>query len=304
MTRCLLVQPIDASGVAVLQAAGIEVLAAPDTGHKVLAPLLADADVAITRNWGFPSAALALAPRLKVIGVHGTGMDRVDLAGARARGITVVNTPGANAPDVAELALGLMLAAARQLVAADASVRSGDGGWRQRNRGLGLGGRCLGLWGWGHVSRALVPMARGLGMRVLVLSAHADPAELAALGAERAVDAADLLAQADVLSLHGVPGPRPVIGAVELAALRPGAILVNTARGALIDEQALALALHSGHLGAAALDVTRDEPLPMDSPLLTCPNLTLAPHVGGNTGRALAVTAQAVARAVLEALGR
>lgn len=303
MTLCVLVQPIDGSGVAVLRAAGVTVAAAPETSLEVLGPLLAGADAVITRNWGFPAAAMDLAPRLRVIGSHGTGVDRIDLAAARARGIRVVNTPGANAADVAELALGLMLALARRVVAADAAVRAGDAGWRLRVQGLALGGRCLGLWGWGHVARALAPMAQGLGMRVRVLSAHADPAELAALGAERARDAADLLAQADVLSLHAVPGGRPLLGPADLAALRPGALIVNTARGALVDEPALAQALHSGHLGGAALDVTAVEPLPMDSPLLTCPNLILTPHVGGTTDRALARTAQAVARAVLEALG-
>lgn len=303
MTRCVLVQPIDASGVALLEGAGLEVVAAPETRLDALAPLLAGAEAVITRNWGFPAAALDLAPRLRVIGSHGTGVDRIDLPAARARGIRVVNTPGANAPDVAELALGLMLALARQIGAADASVRAGDAGWRLRGRGLGLGGRCLGLWGWGHVARALVPMAQGLGMRVLVLSAHADPGDLAARGIARARDAADLLAQADVLSLHAVPGPRPVLGAAQLAALRPGALVINTARGPLIDEAALASALQSGHLGGAALDVTAEEPLPMASPLRRCPNLILTPHIGGSTDRALAATAQAVARAVLEALG-
>ncbi|WP_323040187.1 NAD(P)-dependent oxidoreductase [Gemmobacter sp.] len=303
MTRCVLVQPIDASGVALLEGAGVQVVQAPDTALPVLAPLLGGADAVITRNWGFPAAAMDLAPRLRVIGSHGTGVDRIDLPAARARGIRVVNTPGANAPDVAELALGLMLALARQIGAADAAVRAGDAGWRLRSRGLALRGQCLGLWGWGHVARALAPMAQGLGMRVVVLSAHADPAELAALGLARAQDAADLLAQADVLSLHGVPGARPSLGADQLAALRPGALVVNTARGALVDEDALVLALQSGQLGGAALDVTVTEPLPMDSPLLSCPNLILTPHIGGSTDRALAATAQAVARAVLEALG-
>lgn len=302
MTLCVLVQPIDPAGIALLHAAGLDVAVAPDTSAGSLAPLLARAEAVITRNWGFPAEAMALAPQLRVIGSHGTGVDRIDMAAARRRGIRVVNTPGANAPDVAELALALMLAAARQLPDATRALLAGDDGWRLGTRGLALGGRCLGLWGWGHVARALTPMAQGLGMRVMVLSSHADRAELAAAGVERAVDAADMLARSDVLSLHAVPGAHPVLGAAELARLRPGALVINTARGALIDEMALAQALHSGHLGGAALDVTVTEPLPAGHPLRTCPRLLLTPHIGASTDRGMARTAQAVARAVLGAL--
>ncbi|CAM5280816.1 phosphoglycerate dehydrogenase [Frigidibacter albus] len=302
MTLCVLAQPIDPAGIALLQDAGLDVAIAPDTTARSLVPLLERAEAVITRNWGFPAEAMALAPHLRVIGSHGTGVDRIDMAAARLRGIRVVNTPGANAPDVAELALGLMLAAARQLPEATHALLAGDDDWRLGNRGLALGGKCLGLWGWGHVARALTPMAQGLGMRVVVLSSHADKAELAAAGIGRATDAADLLAQADVLSLHGVPGAHPVLGAAELAALRPGALVINTARGALIDEMALVQALHGGHLGGAALDVTVTEPLPSDHPLRGCPRLVLTPHIGASTDRGMTRTAQAVARAVLGAL--
>jgi len=303
MTLCVLTQPIDPIGCDLLRAAGVEVALAPDTALTSLAPLLARADAVITRNWGFGAAAMALAPRLRVIGSHGTGVDRIDLVAASARGIRVVNTPGANAPDVAELALGLMLAAARLLPQADRALRAGDDGWRLRVQGLALGGRCLGLWGWGQVARALAPMALGLGMDVVVCSAHADASELTAAGVTRVTDVATFLARVDILSLHGLPGPRPVLGAAELAALRPGALVINTARGALIDEAALADALQSGRLGGAALDVTVTEPLPPDHPFRACPRLVLTPHIGSNTDRGMTSTARAVARAVLDALG-
>ena len=301
--RCVVVQPIDAAGTALLRDAGVTVELAPDTTIPTLAPLLADADAVITRNWGFPAEAMALAPRLRVIGSHGTGVDRIDLAAARARAIRVVNTPGANAADVAELALGLMLALARGLVAADGAVRAGDDGWRLRHRGRALGGLCLGLWGYGAVARALAPMARALGMEVMALSAHATPADMHRDGVRAAADVHELLSRADVLSLHGLPGARPLLDAAALAALRPGALVVNTARGALIDEDALALALHRGHLGGAALDVTQVEPLPAHSPLRGAPRLILTPHVGGTTDRGMRRTAVAVALAVLDALG-
>jgi len=302
--HCVVIQPIDAAGLDILRAGGIAVDQARSTDHHDLYPLLAEADAVITRNFGLPSEAMAQARRLSVIGVHGTGMDRVDLATARERGIRVVNTPGSNAQSVAEHALALMLAAARHLPDADRELRAGNFNWRLTSGayGIELSGRTLGLWGFGHVARRLARMAQGIGMQVIVLSAHAEPAELAAEGLTAARDADDLLARADVLSLHGLPGPRPLVGTRELALMRRGAILVNTARGALVDEAALIAALENGQLRSAALDVFVPEPLPAGSPLTTCPNLILTPHIGGTTLQAMRTTAQDVARAVLAAL--
>jgi phosphoglycerate dehydrogenase-like enzyme len=302
--HCVVIQPIDATGLDILRAGGIAVDQARSTDRHDLYPLLAGADAVITRNFGLPSEAMAQARRLRVVGVHGTGMDRVDLATARERGIRVVNTPGSNAQSVAEHALALMLAAARHLPDADRELRAGNFNWRLTSRayGIELSGRTLGLWGFGHVARRLARMAQGIGMQVIVLSAHADPAELAAQGLTAARDADDLLARADILSLHGLAGPRPVVGTRELALMRRGAILVNTARGALVDETALIAALENGQLRSAALDVFVPEPLPAGSPLTTCPNLILTPHIGGTTLQAMRTTAQDVARAVLAAL--
>jgi D-3-phosphoglycerate dehydrogenase len=301
--RCLVVQPIDPAGPALLREAGVLVETAPDTQLETLASMLTHADAVITRNWGFPKEAMALAPRLRVVASHGTGVDRIDIAAANARRIRVVNTPGANAPDVAELALGLMLALARELNAADLAVRAGEHNWRSLHRGRALGGLCLALWGYGAVARALVPMARGLGMEVIALSAHASSDDLARDGVVKVFGAAELLSRADVLSLHGLPRDRPLLDAAALATLRPGALVINTARGALIDEVALADALQQGHLGGAALDVTQVEPLPPDSRLRGAPRLILTPHLGGTTDRGLRRTAVAVAQAVLDALG-
>jgi phosphoglycerate dehydrogenase-like enzyme len=240
-----------------------------------------------------------------VIGSHGTGVDSIDLDAARARGIAVVNTPGSNARSVAEHALALMLAAARLLPQADREIRKGNFSWRlgAAGRGIELSGRQLGLWGYGHIARHLGRIAQGIGMQVLALSAHATDAELAAGGARRAQDADELLAGSDVLSLHGVPGLAPLLGPEQLMRMRQGAILVNTARGALLDEAALVDALKTGHLRAAALDVFTREPLPATSPLIDCPNLILTPHIGGITAEAMQRTAEDVAMAVLRALG-
>lgn len=303
--RCVIVQPIDEMGVALLRSAGVTVDHAPSTSLSDLAPLLATADAVITRNEGFSAEAMALAPRLQVIGSHGTGVDSIDLDAARARGIAVVNTPGSNARAVGEHALALMLAAARLLLQADQEVRKGNFNWRlcRVGRGIELSGRQLGLWGYGHIARHLGQIAQGIGMRVLALSVHATDAELTAGGVRRAQDADELLAECDVLSLHGVPGPAPLLGPKQFMRMRQGAILVNTARGVLLDEAALVAALRSGHLRAAALDVFTHEPLPANSPLNDCPNLILTPHVGGITTEAMQRTAQDVAMAVLRALG-
>ncbi len=302
--RCVIVQPIDEAGMALLRSAGVTVDHAPGTSLSDLAPLLATADAVITRNEGFSAEAMALAPRLRVIGSHGTGVDSIDLDAARARGIAVVNTPGSNARAVAEHALALMLAAARLLPQADREIRKGNFNWRlsAAGRGIELSGRQLGLWGYGHIARRLGQIAQGLGMQVLALSAHATDAELAAEGIRRAQDANELLAESDVLSLHGVPGPTPLLGPEQFMRMRQGAILVNTARGALLDEAALVDTLKSGHLRAAALDVFTREPLPANSLLIDCPNLILTPHIGGITAEAMQSTARDVAIAVLRAL--
>lgn len=303
MSVCVLVQPIEASGVRLLREAGLEVREAPSPEPRALSPLLGDAVAVVTRNAGFSGPSMAVAPKLAVIGVHGTGTDRIDMGAAKARGIRVVNTPGTNADSVAEHALGLMLAVARTVPSADAATRAGDFGYRERVHGIELKGRCLGLWGYGRIARRLGVLARGLGVDVCVLTRHASSEDLAKEGFRKARDAETLLAEADVLSLHGVPAGKPLLGAAELARMRRGAILVNTARGSLVDEAALIGALASGHLRGAALDVFTQEPLSDADPLCRCPNLILTPHIGGSTQEALKRTSLAVAEAVLQALG-
>lgn len=302
MTLCVLVQPIAAAGVAALEAAGITLVQAPRPDLDALLPLLGEAVAVITRDAGLPAAAIAAAPRLRVIASHGSGTDRIDTAAAAARGIAVVATPGTNARSVAEHALALMLALARAIPAADRALRAGDFGWRDRHPGVELAGLRLGLLGWGHVARALAPMAQALGMEVRAHSRHAGARELARAGVRPEGDLDALLAGSDILSLHARPAGGPLIDAARLARMQPGAFLVNTARGALVDEAALAAALAAGRLGGAALDVFAPEPPAAASPLLSAPNLILTPHIGGTTAAALERTALAVAAAVIAAL--
>lgn len=304
MSDVVVVQPIHGAGIALLRRAGFRV-------HQAQAPVLAAAvrphlamaRGVITRNLGLSAEAIAAAPRLRVIASHGTGTDAIDREAAAARGIAVLNTPGTNARSVAEHALALMLACARLVPAADRAVRAGAFGFRDTARPFELCGRTLGLIGYGHTARLLAGMARGLDMRVMAVSAHADPADMAADGVTPQPDVETLLALSDAVSLHAVPGVHPRLDRALLSRMKPGAILVNTARGALIDEAALIDALDAGQLRAAALDVFETEPLPADSPLCDCPGLILSPHLGGSSDEASRRTALAAAWLVIGALG-
>ena len=228
------------------------------------------------------AALLAACPRLRVISSCSVGVDHIDLAAARARGIPVGHTPGVLVETTADLAFGLLLAAARRLVEADRYVR--EGRWSFEHRwdpeallGRDLHGATLGIVGLGAIGQALARRAGGFGMRVLGWSRT--PRGVPGVEA-CAFDA--LLARADFVSVHVAltPQTRDLFCARAIAAMRPGAILVNTARGGIVDEAALAAALASGRLAAAALDVFAREPLDPASPLLAAPNLLLTPHIG------------------------
>jgi glyoxylate reductase len=226
---------------------------------------------------------LGAAPRLRVVSSYSVGLDHVDLGAAIERGIPVGFTPGVLTDSTAEFTLGLLFAAARRIVEADREVRAGR--WSQAWDPVGLLGRdlcgsTLGVIGLGAIGRAVATRARALGMRVLGWSrSRRDVA-----GVEPAAFDA-LLEQSDFVSVHVAlaPGTRGLLGARALGRMRRGAVLVNTARGGIVDEEALALALRSGQLSAAALDVFAREPLPPGSPLLGVPNLILAPHIASAT---------------------
>lgn len=216
---------------------------------------------------------------LRVIVRFGMGMDNVDLAAARRNGIRVSRTLGATTTSVAELAFGLILAVARGTAEMDRTVRSGS--WT-RITGLELSGRTLGLVGTGRIGQEVARRARAFGMDVIGY----DPA--AAAGAIELVAFDELLARADVISIHAPLSDQThhLFDAVALSAMRPSSILVNTARGGIIDERALAIALTTGPLRAAALDCFESEPLAA-SPLLDLPNVILTPHCGASTEEAV-----------------
>lgn len=244
---------------------------------------IGDAEVAVNiRAYArFTEAVFRACPGLALISVWGTGVDNIDLDAAARHGVTVTNTPGVNADAVAEHTLALMLALARRIPAMDRAVRAGE--WP---RGLlqQLHGKTLGVVGLGAIGRRVARLGRALGMRLLAWTFHPDPGLAAELGVEL-VSLEALLAEADVVSLHLslTPESRGLLDREKLGLMRRGAFLINTARGALVEREALLEALGSGRLGGAGLDVFHDEPLPPEDPLLALDTVILTPHNAGMT---------------------
>jgi glyoxylate reductase len=225
---------------------------------------------------------LARAPRLRAVSNMAVGYDNIDVAACTERRIAVGNTPGVLTETTADFAFALLMAAARRVVEADAFVRAGK--WKTWDPGLLLGqdvhGATLGIAGMGQIGQAVARRARGFGMRILYTDEVARPQSEAETGAQR-VDKDTLVREADFLTLHVplTPHTRHFIGARELAMMKPTAWLINTSRGPVVDQRALAEALAAGRPAGAALDVTDPEPIPMDDPLLRLPNVILAPHI-------------------------
>ncbi|HUQ01463.1 MAG TPA: D-glycerate dehydrogenase [Kofleriaceae bacterium] len=248
------------------------------------------------------AAALDAGPRLRVVANYAVGVDNVDVAAATARGVLVANTPDVLVEATADFTFALMLAAARRLGEGERMVRAGAWrGWApEQLLGADVGGRTLGIVGMGRIGRAVARRARGFAMRVLYTRGHAgDGAEAWATR----VELDELLATSDVVSLHCplTPETRGLVDARALAAMKPGAILVNTARGAIVDDGALAEALERGHLGGAGLDVFTEEPR-IDPRLLAAPRVVLAPHLGSATTTARTRMAELCVTAVRDVL--
>ena len=246
----------------------------------------ADAVVNIRAHARFTASVLAACPELRLISIWGTGTDHVDLETCHARGIAVLSTPGVNAHAVAEHTIALMLAALRRIPATDADLRAGR--WAREATGQ-LEGRLVGVVGLGAVGRRVAHLAAAFGVRLLAHTQTPDKGRAAAVGA-RSVPLDALLRESDVVTLHLRldDGTRGILGRDRLVLMKPGAWLINTARGALVDRAALIEALAARRLGGAALDVFHDEPLPAGDALRTLPNVVLTPHVAGNTPEVIA----------------
>jgi len=300
---CLVAEPIHPAGIEHLQRSGVEVRFASNPALEQVPAELHDVDAIIVRN-ALPRAAIDAAPRLAVIANHGTGTDAVDVGHASERGVPVVNTPTGNVDAVAEHTIMLMLAVARKAVVADRATRRADTRFKYQQPTLSLAGKTLGVVGFGHTGQRVAALARGLRMRVVVWSPRADAERIEAFGAHVAASFDRLLAEADVLSLHRPlrPDTRHTLNRATLAQLKPTAIVINTSRGGLIDEEALADALEQGRLFGAGLDVLAVEPLPLASRLAALDNVTLSPHIAGSTEEALRETAVQCALQVVDVL--
>lgn len=229
----------------------------------------------------WPAAALRALPKLRMATVCGIGTDAFDLAVARELGIVVCNIPGKTAPIVAEHAFGLMLAVAKRAWFQTAELRAGR--WTGLDN-VYLRGKTLGVVGLGHIGAEMARLGRAIGMEVVAWTFHPTPERAAALGL-RFLPLDDLLRAADVVSLHVklTPESTGLIGARELGLLKRGALLINTARGAVVDSAALVEALRAGRLGGAGLDVFEREPVPSDHPILSCEHVVLTPHNADQT---------------------
>jgi D-3-phosphoglycerate dehydrogenase len=299
--KILVAEPIAAEGVELLRASH-EVDERHGLSRDELCAILPEYDALIVRSQVKVDAGLiAAGRRLVVIGRAGVGVDNVDLDAATRAGIMVVNAPTGNTIAAAEHTLALLYGLARRTAPADASVRRGE--WKRAQfTGLELRGRTLGIVGLGKIGQAIAARAIAMEMTVLASDPFVTEEQAANHGVEL-VGFDELLRRADVVTVH-VPMSRTTRGLINreaIAKMKPGSIVLNVARGGVVDEAAVAEALASGHLGGAGIDVFEQEP-PVDSPLLTAPNTLLTPHLGASTAEAQILVAEEVAAQVLDVL--
>ncbi|PYE55288.1 phosphoglycerate dehydrogenase [Deinococcus yavapaiensis] len=282
---------------------GFSIEYVPNMPREEILRRLPEFDALITRSRTRVDPELLNAgPNLRVVGRGGVGVDNIDLDAASRRGILVLNAPESNNVSAAELAVTHLMAAARGLTRSDASTRTGK--WDRKFLGIELKDKTLGIVGLGRIGSIVATRAQGLRMKVVAYDPYIGDANFARLEVQRASSLAELLTSVDFLTVHTplTEETSAMIGRDELAMLRPGAIVVNAARGGIVDEAALAEALHSGHLFAAGIDVFAEEPPAKDHPLLTAPNLGITAHLGANTFEAQERVGAEIVDRVLAAL--
>ncbi len=302
MHRILICDSLETVGLDMLRRGGAELHLLKAEERPRLAELIADFDAVVVRSATKVTADLLRAGRrLKVVGRAGIGVDNVDVGTATELGILVVNAPTANLTSATEHSFAMMLALARKLAAADASMKRGE--WdRKTFQGVELQGKTLGIVGYGRIGQGVGERARSFDMELLAYDPFLDPAVARNRGVELA-ELDPLLERSDVVTLHTplTDQTRNLISAERLARMKPGALLINCARGGLVDEAALAAALEEGRLGGAALDVYAQEP-PSSFDLARHPKVVATPHIGAQTFEAQERIAEETARMVLAAL--
>ena len=307
MARILITEFMDAPAVAQLQQAH-EVRYDPQMVDQPEAMLhaAADVDALIVRNRTQVRGELLKArARCKVVGRLGVGLDNIDVTACEARGMQVIPATGANALSVAEYVIGTAMLLLRGAYQSQAAMVQGQWPRNALSSGREIHGKTLGLIGYGSIGQLTARLAQGLGMRVQAHDAlmAADHPAFSSTGVQ-AVGLDTLLASSDVISLHVplLPSTQHLMNAAQLAQVKPGAIVINSARGGVVDEAAVVAALRSGHLGGAALDVFEQEPLKSGAMFADCPNLILTPHIAGVSLESNERVSELIARKVLEVL--
>ncbi len=301
--RVLVCDPIHEDGVAMLKQAGFMVDVNPTISVQELKGAVSNYDALVVRSRTKVTKEIIGAGRhLRAVGRAGAGLDNIDVEAAEKEGIMVLNTPEAPAQAVAELTIGLMLSLARSIPLANQTMKEGK--WIKKElEGWQLKDKTLGVIGLGNVGEKVAKIAKALGMRILITKRTPPPQELLKELEAEFVPLNELLQRSDIVTIHVplTPQTHHMIGAKEIQAMKDGAFLINTSRGAIVDEKALLEALKSGKLGGAALDVYEVEP-PTDFSLIRLPNVVATPHIGAQTIESQRIAAVIIAEKLIKAL--
>ncbi len=301
--KVLVAAPLHERAISVLKKAGFEVVYEEYPDEETLVELVKDVDAIIVRSKPkVTRRVIESAPKLKVIARAGVGLDNIDLDAAKERGIKVVNSPAASSRSVAELATALIFNVARKIAFADRKMREGI--WAKKQCvGIELEGKTLGIVGFGRIGYQIAKIAKALGMKVLLYDPYPNEERAKEVGG-KFVDLETLLRESDVVTLHVplVEATYHMINEERLKLMKKTAILINAARGAVVDTNALVKALQEGWIAGAGLDVYEEEPLPKNHPLTKLDNVVLTPHIGASTVEAQMRAGVQVAEQIVEIL--
>lgn len=289
------------AGMKVLEDADANVVITNSGEPKDMLAELRDADGVIIRIGSIDRATMEECPNLKAIGRPGVGVDDVDVTAATELGIPVVIAPGANTRSVAEHAMAMMFACAKDLIRSDREMRKGNFAIRSSYKAYELRGRTLGLIGSGAIGSVLAEMAAGIGMKVLVYDPYVPAERIEARGYGYRTEMEDILREADVVSIHTplTEATRNMIGEAQLRMMKSDGILINCARGGIVDEVALGRALDENWIHSAGTDVVVHEPIDPNDPIFAHDNIVVSPHMAGQTREAAAGVATLAAEGVL-----
>ena len=262
---------------------------------------LVDSEGILLRSGNISRDMIEKLPNLKIIAVHGTGVDQVDIEACNKHNVTVTNTPGANSNAVAELTIGLMISLLRKIPEINEKVRSKHMWDKARVNGMELNGKQLGIIGFGQIGKKVASIANTIGMNVYSYDPNVNEREMSKIKTKK-VNLDFLITKSDIISLH-IPlteATHHIIDKRRLEVMKEGSFIINTARGALIDEIALSVQLEKGNISGAALDILEDEPPNPKSPILKSPNVIITPHIGGSTFECLEKVASIASKSIAE----